>query len=149
MPSESYYGIRWISVSCSPALFYNVFQNLFVDASSAGRRFQLVFLENIVNYPKDGPLEVHISNPGTVAATVTVSTPMHSNSNPSETVTVNPGKFRNLNLCCRNYIQTDERKKALYRDNCRRSIISRQKQVSTLALFSMSRNKTKLFVLVN
>ena len=74
-----------------------VFYHVLVDASSAGRRFQLVFLENIVDYPRDNPLEVHISNPGTVAAIVTVSTPMHSNSNPSETVTVNPGKFVKVN----------------------------------------------------
>lgn len=62
----------------------------FIDASTVGTRFQLVFLENLVEAPQDGPLEVYVSNTGSQTASVTVSSPKASC--PSETKNVSPSK---------------------------------------------------------
>ncbi|XP_067949903.1 uncharacterized protein [Watersipora subatra] len=45
------------------------------DAISAGKKFHLAFMENTVEYPIDGPLEVFVSNTGDLLANVTVSAP--------------------------------------------------------------------------
>lgn len=65
---------------------------IFTAASTAGREFQLVFMENIVEAPQDVPLEVYVSNLGGQSATVTVSTPGFA-SCPSQTQTVNASEL--------------------------------------------------------
>ena len=67
------------------------FSYLFTAATTAGTEFQLVFMENVVEAPADGPLEVHVSNTGGLTASVTVSSP--GNNCPSETKNVPASKF--------------------------------------------------------
>ncbi|XP_067948374.1 uncharacterized protein [Watersipora subatra] len=57
--------------------------------STAGTRFHLVFMENVVEAPLDGPLEVHVSNTGSLSATVTVSSPMTTCASQTLTVPAN------------------------------------------------------------
>lgn len=48
---------------------------IYTAATTAGTNFQLVFMDNVVEAPADGPLEVHVSNTGGQSASVTVSSP--------------------------------------------------------------------------
>lgn len=71
----------WLAISI--LVFFSI------GASTEGTNFHIVFLENVVERPQDGPLEVHVSNTHSTTAVVTVSSPRTSC--PSQTLSVSPG----------------------------------------------------------